>query len=141
MTMPSPTGWGSARPPSAATSRPSSTDSASGAGLPQVQLPSDEDGLVSQHSMPSVPMRRTKRLPFVGLPQLRRAESVTEPLEVESRDGTERRFRARGTFSEVVRERDQNDQFGPAAPGPESLTLPLVLRVGTCTRASCACRG
>ena len=40
---------GSARPPSAATSPPSCTASASGAGSPQVQLPSDGAGLASQH--------------------------------------------------------------------------------------------
>jgi len=40
---------GSARLLSAVTSRPSWTGSASGAGLPQVQLPSDGDGLAKQH--------------------------------------------------------------------------------------------
>jgi hypothetical protein len=90
--------WGSARPPSAATSRPSSTASASKAGLPQVQPPGDGDGLASQH------IRRRlcqwgKRKDFPpGIPQLHRTQSVTEPLEVESRDGAERRL-VRGSRS------------------------------------------
>jgi hypothetical protein len=70
----------------AVTSRPSSTDLASRAGLPQVQLPRDGDGLVRQQFDVICADGKSKRLPS-GIPQLQRTQSVTERLEVESRDG------------------------------------------------------